>query len=49
MKTEIQGLQEELGILEEELAYQKRELEGLRLHCHRQETLKHQQIYHQKG
>lgn len=49
MKAELEHLQQDVGVQEEELAYQRRELEQLRRLCQQQETDPHYQDCHIKG
>uniref|UniRef100_A0A3P9JDG0 Pericentrin n=1 Tax=Oryzias latipes TaxID=8090 RepID=A0A3P9JDG0_ORYLA len=49
LKTELQRLQKDLTVQEEEVAYQKRELQLLRQHCHEQNIFSHHQEYSQKS
>ncbi|XP_036065913.1 pericentrin isoform X4 [Oryzias melastigma] len=48
LKAELQRLQKDLTVQEEELAYQQRELQLLRQHCHEQNIFSHHQEYSQK-
>uniref|UniRef100_A0A3B3DGS5 Pericentrin n=1 Tax=Oryzias melastigma TaxID=30732 RepID=A0A3B3DGS5_ORYME len=49
LKAELQRLQKDLTVQEEELAYQQRELQLLRQHCHEQNIFSHHQEYSQKS
>ncbi|RVE57390.1 hypothetical protein OJAV_G00215690 [Oryzias javanicus] len=48
LKAELQRLQKDLTVQEEELAYQQRELQLLRQHCHEQNIFSQHQEYSQK-
>ncbi|XP_023807688.1 A-kinase anchor protein 9-like isoform X2 [Oryzias latipes] len=49
LNAELQRLQKDLTVQEEEVAYQKRELQLLRQHCHEQNIFSHHQEYSQKN